>query len=203
MRRIATLFLALATVLAVLGTDTAAASYDPIVSGSTTIALAKPFSSVLDRHQVKIEVLAGAKRKGSRIVLPTFGGEVDPRLGAGTLENTGTIVFAAGRRKVILRNVEFKAKHAPLYAKVGGGQLKIASCRKLGFKRRGFSTSFDATGLRLTAKVATRLNKKLRLGKTLAGGQFIGRIDAVANPATVHLQEGDRLSLAVDPAFYS
>lgn len=204
MRRGSKILLALAMLLAIVSAGAPAeASYDPISSGTTTITLAKPFSSILAMHHVKVRLISGAKRSGGRFVFPASGGEVDPKLGTGTLEHAGTIIFSVGRRKVIWRDIEFKAKHAPLYAKVGGGQLKIATCRKLAYRRDGFSTSFSATGLRLTTKVATRLGKKLRLAKALEGGVPFGRIDIEANPATVHLQEEGNLSLAVDSAFYA
>ncbi len=181
--------------------SSAQALYDPLASGSTTIALARPFASLLASHGVKIEAKGGATRKGSRIVLPASGGEFDPGLGAGTVESEGTLVLAAGKRKVILRKLLFKAKRSPLYAKVGGGQLKIATASRLRAKRDGFGERFAAAGLRLTAKLASRLNKKLRLGKALSSGQPLGSLAARAIPATVHLAQQGRLSLAVDPAF--
>jgi hypothetical protein len=180
-----------------------ASGYDPVASGVTTIALSAPFAKLLAQHHVSIEARGGAKRRGRKIVLTAVGGELDPVLGGATVESAGSIVFVSGNRKVPLRTIAFKAKRAPLYAKVGGGQLKIASAKKLAFSRRGFGASFTATGLRLTAKVATRLDKKLRLGKTITSGQEIGTITATVFPATVHLLPQGRLALAIDPAFFA
>lgn len=178
-----------------------AAEYDPVGSGTTTLSLAAPFSKLLAAHHVSIETRGGAKRKGREIVLPAAGGEFDPLQGTGTVENEGTIVFVAGRRKLPFRTVVVKAKRSPLYAKVGGGQLKIASGAKLVSKREGFGFGFAATGLKLTAKIASRLSKKLRLGKAIAAGQPLGTLTSKVEPATVHLLAKTRMSLALDPVF--
>jgi len=177
--------------------------YDPVASGTTTISLSAPFARLLAQHHVSIGTRGGATRMGRKIVLAAAGGEFDPVLGGATVESAGSITFVSGKRRVPLRAISFKAKRAPLYAKVGGGQLKIASAKKLAFRRRGFGASFTATGLRITAKVATRLDKKLRLGKAIAAGQEIGTVTATVSPATVHLLPQGRLNLAFDPAFFA
>ncbi|HEX5592301.1 MAG TPA: hypothetical protein VFX35_03000 [Solirubrobacterales bacterium] len=195
--------IALATLCAtLLLSGHAEGAYDPVVSGSTNITFAKPFLGVLRSHGVKLQVRGGTLR-GSRVTLPASGGEIDPKSGTGTVESAGTVVFVAGARKVILRNVVFQAKRAPLYAKVGGGQLKLASGARVADKRSGFGAEFSAAGMRLTAKLATRLNKKLRLGKTLSGGQLLGALRVEAQPSTVHLQQKGKMYLNVDPAFAS
>lgn len=174
-----------------------------MASGTTTLTLSKPFRTLLAAHGVKVEAAGGAKRKGARIVLPASGGEVDPLLGLGTVESAGTVVFVAGKRRVPLRALSFKAKRAPLYAKVGGGQLKIATSTGVKAKRQGFGVAFSASGLRLSAKVATRLDKKLHLGRAIAAGQRIGTLTTAVSPATVHLRQSGRLYLAIDPAFHA
>ena len=178
-----------------------AVEYDPVASGTTTFTLAGSFSKLLASHHVSVQARGGAKRRGRAIVLPASGGEFEPLRGTGTIESEGTIVFVAGNRKVPLRAISFKAKPSPFYAKVGGGQLKVARAGKVSYKREGFGIGFTATGLRLSAKVATRLDKKLRLGKAIASGQQIGTMVSRAAPATVHLLARNRVSLALDSSF--
>jgi hypothetical protein len=195
--------LGLAAALVMMLAAQAQASYNPVGNGSTAITFSSAFSKSLAQNQVKVQVHAGAKKAGRSIVLPAAAGEVDPRLGTGTVESSGTIVFVAGKRRVPFRDIVFKAKRAPLYAKVAGNQLKIASGARLASERSGFGVDFEVANLRLTSKVATRLNKKLRLGKALTAGLPLGRITVKTSPATVHLREEGRLSLAVDPAFFA
>jgi hypothetical protein len=183
------------------GPASAEASYNPVAAGSIKLRLSASFTSVLNRNQVKLRFRGGAYRSGNAIVIPAAGGEFDPRLGLGTVEGRGTILFEAGNRRIPFRKLVFKSKRAPIYARVGGGQLKVATGAKVTVNRAGFGIEFTARGLDLTPKVATRLNKKLRLGQALQPGQEIGTVAASASPATVHLRQGDRLQLQVDPAF--
>jgi hypothetical protein len=187
--------------LGLLVPSAGAVEYDPVAAGTTTLTVAAPFSRLLGSHNVSIEGRAGAKVRGRKILLPATGGEFEPLSGKGTVENEGTIVFVAGKRKVPLRAISFKAKPSPFYAKVGGGQLKVAKAKSLSFKREGFGIGFTATGLRLSAKVATRLDKKLRLGKAIEPGQQLGTMVSRVTPSTVHLVARDRVSLALDVGF--
>lgn len=180
-----------------------AASYDPVASGTTVLTLSSSFSGFLSQHHVSVDARGGAKRKGRTITLPAAGGEVDPAAGLASVESTGTLVFSAGSRRVPLRALVFKSKRSPLYAKVGGGQLKVASAGSLQAVRKGFGAAFTARQLRLTAKVATRLAKKLRLGKALRAGEEIGTLAVAVQPQTIHLLPGERVHLAIDPAFFA
>jgi hypothetical protein len=179
----------------------AAVEYDPVASGTTTVTVAASFSRLLGSHHVSIEGRAGAKVRGRKILLPATGGEFEPLTGKGTVENEGTIVFVAGKQEVPLRAVSFKAKPSPFYAKVGGGQLKVAKAKSLTFNREGFGIGFTAAGLRLSAKVAIRLDKKLRLGKAIQAGQQLGTMVSRVTPSTVHLLARNRVSLALDAGF--
>ena len=186
---------------ALIAPSAQALEYDPVASGTSTLSLAAPFTGLLASHHVSIQVRAGAKRRGQKIQLPVSGGEFEPIRGLGTLEHEGSIVFVSGRRKVPFRLISFKAKRSPLYARVGGTQFKVASAQKLTSKREGFGVGFTASGLRLSAKVATRLDKKLRLGNAIQPGQQLGTIVSKVNPSAVHLLPQSRVSLALAPAF--
>ncbi len=193
---------AVTLILAFAAGSTARAAYDPVGSGTTRLVLDKAFASLLAQHQIRLLARGAQKEKGRAILLHASGGLVDSKLGAGTVESEGVLVFVAGHRKVLLRHVAFKAKRAPLWAKVGGGKLKLAYGAKLGFQRSGFGVAFNARGLRLTAKAATRLSKKLRLRGVFKAGQLIGTLKVQVAPATVHLENQGRLSLALDPTFF-
>ncbi len=179
----------------------AAAAYDPVGSGSTKLVLAKPFAMLLAKNGVRILLKEGATGQGGAIVLPATGGKVDPVLGLGTVDHTGAIIFANGSRRLPLRDLTFKTKRAPLFAKVGGSQLKLATAAELDDGRAGFGTELSAGGLRLTSKFVSRLSKKLRLRNVFRPGQLIGRIESTVQPSTLHLREEGRVQLALDPAF--
>ena len=177
----------------------AGASYDPIASGTATLTLEQAFASYLKQNGIALSATAPARRQGQKLTLPVSGGEWDPTTGKGTAQAEGSLVFADARKKVPLREIVVKAKPTPLLAKVGGGQLKVASSGQVKPTRQGFGAKLTATKLALTAKVATRLNKKLRPEVPFAIGQVIGKLTATVAPATVAVLPQGRAYLTPSP----
>jgi hypothetical protein len=175
------------------------AAYDPIGGGTTKLTLDKGFLSFLKREGVTLKAETPAKLKGNSIVLPVSGGKEDPTQGKGEVTHEGQIVFAKGNRKVPLRDIELKAKKTPLFAKVGGSQLKLTTAKTITSSREGFGQGFRATGLELTAKVATRLNKKLRTGKAFTEGLAIGAISSKTQPQRVAILDQGQATITPDP----
>jgi hypothetical protein len=198
MRRIA---IAAALVSVLLAAPVARAANDPLGSGTAKLVLDKRFAAFLKRDGVTLSATNGAKRKGSAFVLPVIGGSLDPVAGKGEIDAEGSLVFASSRKKVPLRSIAVKTKHSPLVAKVGGSQLKIATSAKLSDKRSGFGIQFNAKQLKLTAKVATRLNKKLRPKVPFSEGQPLGSIIATPQPKLATVLDTGRATLVFDPAF--
>jgi hypothetical protein len=196
---------AAATTLAALtllaAAPTAQAIYDPLGSGSAKLTLDKRFASFLEKDGITLTASAGARRKGTSFTLPVTVGNVDPTVGQGEIDTEGTITFQNDRKRVPLRKVVVKTKHSPLIAKVGGSQLKIATSSKLSSKREGFGTAFSAKALRLTAKVATRLNKKLRPKIPFVQGQPFGTLASNAQPRLVTILDQGKATLVFDSAF--
>jgi hypothetical protein len=192
---------ALALIAILLLSTTANATYDPIGSGTTKLSLDKGFVSQMRKLGVKVTAIAPAKLKSGTITLPVSGGTIDPTLSKGEIEAEGQVVFQSGNRKVPLRSIETKTKKTPLYAKVGGGQLKIAKAKSLSFTREGFASNFGAKGLALTEKVATRLNKKLRTKDFFHEGQLIGTLKTNTQPQLVSILPQGQATLIPDPAF--
>lgn len=177
------------------------AAYDPIGGGTTKLTFDKGFLSLMRKEGIKLSTTAPAKLKGQTLILPVVGGKEDPTTGKGEVEHEGSLAFAKGKRKVPLRSIELKAKKTPLFAKVGGSQLKVASTKKLVAAREGFGSSFKAKGLFLTQKVATRLNKKLRTGKLFAEGMSLGALQSSTVPQRVAVLPQGQATITPDPAF--
>jgi hypothetical protein len=179
------------------------ATYDPLGSGTARLTLDKGFSAFLKRDGITLTASAGAKRKGASFTLPITEGNLDPTIGKGEIDSEGTLVFQNARTKVPLRNIVVRTKSTPLIAKVGGSQLKIATSAKLSSQREGFGTAFSAKQLRLTAKVATRLDKKLRPKVPFEEGQLLGTLVSKAQPRLVTILAQGKATLLFDPAFVS
>ncbi len=201
MRRTATTLGALALIASLALAPSAQATYDPVGSGTTKLTIEKSFSSFLKKEGITLTAKAGAKRKGKNITLPVTAGNLDPTLGMGEISQEGTIAFQGKRGKVPLRNVTVKTKQATLIAKVGGGQLKVATSSKRSSARSGFGTKYTAKQLKLTAKVVTRLNKKLRPETPFQEGQVVGTLATNAQPQLITVLEQNRASVVLDPAF--
>ncbi len=198
--RVKTLGIVVGLFALLLAVPAAQAKYDPIAGGTTKLVLDKHFLHSLKKVGVKVTAKSSAKRKGSTLVLPVIGGKSDPTIKKAEIEQDGTVIFQAGKRKVPLRKIELKAKHTPLFAKVGGSQLKVATSKTTKVTRAGFATAFNAKGLKLTKKVATRLNKKLRTKDFFKEGQLIGKIKSQALPARVTILPEGQGTLTPDAA---
>jgi len=195
------LLTAMFTCLAVLiPAPFASASYDPLGSGTTTVTLDKRFIAFIARDKIRLTTSGPAKRRGKKVVLPVSGGLVDPTTGKGTIEHDGELVLGNGRKRVPFRDLSLRTEGAPLIAKVGGSQLKVATAGKGGLHsiRAGFGLDFRVNELRLAAKVATRLNKKLRPKMPFEAGQPIGFAISKVQPRTIAILGGEA-TLTLDP----
>jgi hypothetical protein len=179
----------------------ARAAYDPVGGGATRIVLDKRFSAFLERAGVSITADGGAVKRGRTLVLPVTGGSFDPTVGRGEVEQEGRIVFSSPRRRLPIRKLVVKTTNAPLVARVGGSQLKVATSTATSSKRRGFGTVFSARKLELTEKVATRLNKKLRPRQQFEAGHLIGKLVTAARPLVISILPAGRATLVFDAAF--
>lgn len=179
----------------------AGAAYDPVGGGVTRIVLDKRFATFLERAGVSVTGKVGAAKRGRALVLPVTGGNFDSTLGRGEVEQEGTILFRGPRRRVLVRKLVVKTTDAPLVAKVGGSQLKLATSAATESKRRGFGAVFSARKLELTEKVATRLNKKLRPRQQFEAGQPLGTLVTDAQPLVASIVPTGRATLAFDAAF--
>ncbi len=193
--------MSLALVLALVFPLAAEAAYDPIGGGVTRIVLDKRFATFLERAGVSVTAKAGAAKRGRTLVLPVSGGHLDPTVGRGEVEQGGTIVFRGSRRRVQVRKLVVKSTHAPLVARVGGTQLKVATSTATESRRRGFGAAFSARKLELTEKVATRFNKKLRPRQQFVAGQPIGTLVTEAQPLLASILPSGRASLVFDASF--
>jgi hypothetical protein len=192
---------ALSVLVALALCPSANAAYDPLGSGSAKLTLDPSFASFLKKNQIALIAKQGAKRKGASITLPIAGGQIDPTEGKGEALLAGTIVFGAKAKNVPLRELKVKSTKEPLIAKVGGGQLKLATSKRTSATRAGFGTKLTSTKLMLTSKLITRLNKKLRPKTPFKAGQLLGTLTTNAQPRLATIEEKGQATINLDPAF--
>lgn len=192
---------ALALLLLLATAPGARASSDPLGSGVTKLSFDKGFLAFLKKDKVKLIPTAPAKLQRGALVLPVTGGLIDPTTGKGQIAQAGSLVFKGARKKIPFKSIAVKTKRSPLLAKVGGSQLKVATAQKIASKRAGFGVDFSAQKLALTAKVAERLNKKLRPKVQFQEGQLIGTLKSETQPQTIAILEQNKATLVFDAAF--
>jgi hypothetical protein len=193
----------LVAAVALASASSARATYDPIGSGQTTLRLAPSFLSTLRAAGVKLSAVAPASLAGGRVSFPVAGGKLDPVSIRGTLEHGGALVFEAGGKSLPMKALQLKTTQAgsPLSAKFGGGKLKLAATSTLTTERSGFGLAMKVSKIRLSGKVATRLEKKLGLRGVFAPDELLGTAVSEAQPGTVAIKAGGREELSIDPAF--
>jgi hypothetical protein len=202
-RRLFAVVLALSLCASCLAAPLAGATYDPIGSGQTTLRLAPSFLATLRANGVKLGAAAAAKLAKGAVSFPVVGGKLDPVSVKGSLEHGGALVFKAGGHSLTMKELQLKTTQAssPLSAKFGGGKLKLAASSKLTTERSGFGLAMKVSTIRLSAKVATRIEKKLGLHGAFTPNQLLGTAVSEAQPATVAIKPAGRAELTIDPAF--
>lgn len=181
----------------------AQADYDPLDSGTTKLSLDKGFLALMARNGVKLSADPPARISGGIVSFPVSGGKFDPRAARGTVEHEGALRFTHEGRSLPIRALRVKTtqRRSPISAKAGGGQLKLGAARSMVVSRRGFADRIKVSGLTLSAKVATRLAKKLRARGLFKEGLALGSAVTTANPQTIAVLPRGKASLALDPEF--
>ncbi|HET9199194.1 MAG TPA: hypothetical protein VFN92_13190 [Solirubrobacterales bacterium] len=196
------LFLAAVLVLSVLAcAPSAHATYDPLASGVTVLKLDKGFLKLLKAHGVRLSAREGASVKGGALRFPVSNGRFDPTTKKGTVEHGGTVLLQGTGPPVALKRLQLKTTRpsSPLVVKLGGGQLKLGPAQRLAVGRQGFADKVTVSTMRLTAKFATRLSKRLRLRDVFHEGMPIGSAVTKTNPATVTVLGKGAVQLELDP----
>jgi hypothetical protein len=188
---------------ALIAAGPAAATYDPIGSGATTLRLDPAFIATLKKQGVSLSAVAPAKLKKGSVTFPVTTGQLDPVAVKGTVQHDGALVFRRGGRKLPMKSLQLKTtqRSSPLSAKFGGGKLKLSASAKLGTVRSGFGMQAKVKSMLLSAKVATRLDKKLGLRGVFTAGDAFGTSTSTLDPASVAIAATGKAELSLDPAF--
>lgn len=193
---------ALAALLLLAAPPATRAAYDPLGAGASTLDLDKGFLRLLRDHGVELATREGASFGGGALRFPVTGGKFDPRTREGTVEHGGIVLFRRGRRSISMKGLQLKTtrRSSPFVAKLAGGQLKLGPVRRLSVGRRGFADTVEASTLRLSAKFADRLSKRLRLKGVFGEGMTLGSAVTRAVPATTAILPKGVAQLELDPA---
>ncbi len=193
----------------------AAASPDPVASGTTTLTFNKGFTKALKKAKIKMTAIKPAKVSAKKAELAVTGGSVDPTNGAGTLTHSGGIKFKSGSKSVNVTAIEVNTETKTVKAKLKGKSTKLATLVGPAFTREGFGVNLTAKSLKLTSAAASSLNKylapkpkkskkgKASNSKKAAKGPFkanmvLGSSASAEQPSTVAVLPGNTMSLATN-----
>lgn len=193
--------LCLSCLLLGAGAANAFGAYDPVVSGRTALRFDPQFLALLKRNRVHVHGRQGALFRDGVLSFPVTGGRFDPTTEEGTVEHGGSAVFAGPGASVPLKDLQLKTtrRSAPLAVRLGGGQLKLGRARSLSVQRDGFGDRIAVSKLALSAKVATRLSKRLHLRGAFEEGMPVGSAVTRAQPETATVEGRGRVSLDLAP----
>jgi hypothetical protein len=180
----------------------ARASYDPVAGGATVLRFDGSFIQLLRAHGVRISTREGASFTNGSLRFPVSAGKFDPRTKKGTVEHEGTALFRRAGRTLALKGLQLKTtrRSSPLVARLGGGQLKLGPAKQMKIAREGFGERVSVAQMRLTAKFATRLSKRLGLRGVFEEGLPIGSATTRAEPASVTVLPRGGAQLELEPA---
>jgi hypothetical protein len=179
----------------------APAAYDPAGSGATKLELEQGFAALLRRNGVRLGVTGGTTLQKGKVRFPVSGGKVDPASKRGTVLHAGALTLTRGSRGFRIDDLMVKTtrKRSPLSAKVGGGQIKLFEAGNVTVRRAGFGVAIRSVDLRMTAKLAVRLNHKLGLNRVFTEGVSVGSTVTRVEPALASISHRGRLSIELDP----
>lgn len=180
----------------------AAAATEPVVGGTTKLALELP-------KGVKAQPIAPATADGNTIVLPNTGGGLDPATGAGTLDVGGAIKFKGKGGRVTLQAIKVGYGAAGGFrGQIGSKSVDIATVTGGSATSQTNSVSLDGATASVSSDGAKALNKKLAkkkkkratisAAKPFKSGARLGGLSTTAPFATVQLLAQGEMELVPD-----
>jgi hypothetical protein len=182
-------------VLAFAATNRAGA--EPIAGGKTRLKLDAGLYALFGKKGVRVSRLGPATVHGRLVTLPIGRGLIDPGSGDSTIVHAGGIRLRHRDRSLTLRAPLLDTSSRTLRVEVGGKPILLATARSLDLSRAGFGETVATPALRLTAKGARLLNRKLRLAGTFRMGETLGAASSAVKPEWVGIVGGS-LQLNLD-----
>lgn len=176
------------------------ASAELVESGKTRLRLDRGLFAELAQEGVELAKVKQGKLQGRLVTLPAKGGLIEPASGSGWVDGAGGLSLRAGKRVVRLTEISVNTAKEGIWAKLDGKRGKIAVVKDPGFSRAGFGGTIRVAGLRLNAKTADRLNRRLGLDGVFRPGRPFAAVTSTYQPEWVQVAKGS-LQISFDRAF--
>jgi hypothetical protein len=175
------------------------ASAEGVASGATLVELNRGLFKALKKDKVQLSKVGAGAVSGRFATILADGGQIDFTNGSGSIYSADGFRFRAGKRSVKVTQMTVDTSRGELRATVGGTKLKLAAIPGYEFAREGFGAAVETSGLRLTARSSSILNRKLGLDVFRPGRAF-GTVAASLQPDEVQVLSGS-VRFDFDPGF--
>ncbi len=176
------------------------ASAELVESGKTRLRLDRGLFVELEEEGVKLAKVKQGKVQGRLVTLPAKGGLIEPASGSGWVDGAGGFSLRSGKRVVRLTEVSVNTAKEGVWAKLDGKRTKIAVVEGPGFARAAFGGTIRIGSLKLNARTAGHLNRRLGLDGVFRPGRPFAAVSSTYRPEWVQVAKGS-LQLSFDQGF--
>jgi hypothetical protein len=165
------------------------AAAEGVAGGATLVELNRGLFKALRKDKVQLSKVGAAAVSGRFATILADGGQIDFTSGSGSIYSADGFRLRAGKRSVKVTQLTVDTSKGAVSATVGGTKLKLAAIPGYDFAREGFGAAVETSGLRLTVRSSSILNRKLGLDVFRPGRAF-GTISASLQPDEVPATAG-------------
>jgi hypothetical protein len=201
-RRIAVAATAAAILAAMVAPGPAAAVFNPVSGGSTSLVLTKGFKKRLDRKHAKLKPISPTRRAGRTVTLDVANGSLNAVSGAANLDHRGGLKLRANGHRIRLREPDLKVgSNGGLTVTVGGQNHEVKLLRVQGgtTSAAGFGIAVSDMTAFMTGRGAKLINRALK-GKVVKASKRVGTLSTSPTLKRIAVG-GGQMTLAVAPAF--
>lgn len=174
------------------------ASAEAVESGKTRLRIDRGLLSELEQEGVELTKVKRGKFQGRLLTLPATGGLIEPASASGWVDSAGGLGLRSGKRAARLTEVSVNTAKDGVWAKLDGKRTKIAALGDFGLSRAGFGGTIRVESLKLNAKAADLLNRRLGLDGVFRPGRAFAAVSSTYQPEWVQAPNG-ALQLSFDP----
>jgi hypothetical protein len=148
------------------------ASAEGIASGATLVEFNRGLFKALKKDGVRLSKVGTGTVAGRSATLPASGGQIDIVTANGWIDSSGGFRFRVGKRSAKVTQLTVDTSKGAVRATVNGIKLKLAAIPGYDFSREGFGDAIAISGLRLTPRASSLLNRRLGLDVFRPGRPF-------------------------------
>lgn len=173
------------------------ASAELVESGRTRLQLNRGLFAQFEDEGIRVAKVKQGKVAGRLVTLPVEGGLIEPASGSGWVDSAGGFRLRSGKRVARLTEISVNTAKKGVWAKLDGKRSKIAAFEDPGFSRAGFGGTIQVRPLKLNAKAAEQLNRRLGLDGVFRPGRAFATVASTYRPEWVQVAKGS-LQLSFD-----